>query len=229
MRAPDAAMPDASAVVHKWAIALQGLDAAQVRDVHSRMHARPYAARRPLFHEGEPSDTMIVVRTGRVRLYLSSAEGDEFTVTMVRPGSLLGLAAAVLGMPRILSAEAVGAVEALVMPVTEMTHCMRTIPQFAINLTRLLATLAVENIQRSGPLALDSARMRLASILLAVATADATGQPTVDGLTHDDLGKMVGATRTWVSLTLAEFERKGLIRKQPGRIVILMPETLAKA
>lgn len=215
----------------KWDIALEGLTPDEVRQIEQRMRPRLHGPRRTLFREGDPSDSLILVRAGRVRLFLSTADGEEFTVTLVRGGSLLGLAAAVLRQPRILSAEAVGAVDTLVLPVEDLAHCMRTIPQFAINLTRLLAILAVENIQRAGPLALDSARMRLSRILLAVASEDPAhdGAATVQGLTHDDLGKMVGATRTWVSLTLADFEKRGLIAKQPGRIVLLEPEALAQA
>lgn len=212
----------------KWSRALEGLTPEQVEEIEKRMRVRLYGPRRMLFEEGEESDTLIVLRAGRVRLYLTSAEGEEFTVILVTGGSILGLAAAVLGRPRILSAQAVGSVEALVMPVDDMVHCMRTIPQFAINLTRLLATLAVENIQRAGPLALDSARVRLGNILVALSTTSLgdNGAATVEGLTHDDLGKMLGATRTWVSLTLADFERRALISKQPGRIVILEPAGL---
>jgi CRP/FNR family cyclic AMP-dependent transcriptional regulator len=213
----------------KWDIALRGLAEGEIRQIEACMHSRLYGPRRTLFREGEPSDSLIVVKAGRVRLYLSSAEGDEFTVMMVTAGSLLGLAAAVLGKPRILTAESVGSVDAMVMPVADLVHCMRTIPQFAINLTRLLAILAAENIQRAGPLALDSSRVRLGRILVALAAADprSNGAATVEGLTHDDLGKLVGATRTWVSLTLADFEKRGLISKYPGRIVILEPGVLA--
>jgi CRP-like cAMP-binding protein len=204
----------------KWLMALAGLTHEQSEEIHRRMRACSYPARAILFHEGEPSDTLVVMRNGRVRLFLTTAEGEEFTLSILTGGSILGLAAAVLQRPRILTAQAVGAVDVSILPVPDMTHCMRTIPQFAINLTRLLAILSVENIERSAPLALDSATARLGRILVALASPGCEG-PTVEGLTHDDLAKMVGATRTWVSLTLADFERKGLLRKQPGKIVLL--------
>lgn len=207
----------------KWDLALAGLSHDQAEDVHRRMRAQSYPPRTALFREGEPSDTLVIVRNGRVRLYLVSEDGDEFTLSLLTGGSILGLAAAVLRRPRALSVESVDSVDVSILPVEEMAHCMRTIPQFAINLTQLLATLAIESIARSGPLALDSAALRLGRILVAVATprAQASGPLVVEGLTHEDLAKMIGATRTWVSLTLSDFERKRLISKQPGRIVIL--------
>jgi CRP-like cAMP-binding protein len=211
----------------KWLMALSGLTHDEAEDVHRRMRPRSYPPRSVIFQEGDPSDTVVVVRNGRVRLYLTTAEGEEFTLSILGPGFILGLAAAVLGRPRILSAQALGAVDVSLLPAREMVDCMRTIPQFAINLTQLLAILAVENIERSAPLVLDTATERLGRILVALAAPLPAGGQAVEGLTHEDLAKMVGATRTWVSLALADFERKGLLQKHPGKILILDAAGLA--
>jgi CRP-like cAMP-binding protein len=211
----------------KWLMALSGLTRKEAESIHQRMRVRSYAPRTIIFQEGDPSDTVVVLRSGRVRLYLTTEEGEEFTLNILDAGSILGLAAAVLGRPRILSVESVGAADVLLLPAAEMAQCMRTIPQFAINLTRLLAILAIENIERSAPLALHSATSRLAHVLVALAAPVAGGGLTVEGLTHEDLSKMIGTTRTWVSLVLADFERRGLLLKRPGKIVILDAKTLA--
>ncbi|MET0312199.1 MAG: Crp/Fnr family transcriptional regulator [Burkholderiaceae bacterium] len=208
----------------KWDRALEGLTHEEAESIHRLMRPATYEPRTPLFHAGEPSTSLVVVRNGRVRLYLSSANGDEFTLSILTGGSILGLAAAVLGRPRILSVESIGRVDASILPVAEMNRCMEALPRFARNITGLLAVLAVENIERSGPLALDSAASRLGAILLTLSTQDTDpqdGLPSLQGLTQEDLAKMVGTTRTWVTLTLADFERKGFIRKSPGRITLI--------
>lgn len=210
----------------KWLMALSGLSPEEAESVHRRMRQRCFAPRTAIFQEGEPSDTLVVVRSGRVRLYLTSADGEEFTLSILGAGSILGLAAAVLGRPRILAAQCVGAVEVSLLPAADMADCMRAIPQFAINLTHLLAILAIENIERSAPLVLDSATSRLARILVALAAPVPGGGQAVEGLTHGDLAKMVGSSRTWISLALAELERRGLLAKQPGKIVVLDAEGL---
>ena len=105
---------------------------------------------------------------------------------------------------------------------------MRRIPRLAHNVTQLLAILAVENIERSAPLVLDSAAQRLGRILLALSVRRSDGAQVVQDMTHDELGKMIGSTRTWVSLTLAHFERRGCLVKQPGSIVILDPDGLLR-
>ena len=105
---------------------------------------------------------------------------------------------------------------------------MRTVPGFLENITRLLALLSVENIERSGTLALDDAWVRLGRILISLARNDNSNAcPTITGLTQEDLAKMVGVSRAWVGAALSEFELMSLISKQRGRITILHPDRLA--
>lgn len=205
----------------KWNQALQGLSHEEAEAVHSLMRACSYSPRAVIFSQGEPSDTLVVVRNGRVRLFITSPEGDEFTLSLLTGGSILGLAAAVLQRPRILSVEAAGPVDVSLLSAANFAACLQRFPRFSYNITRLLALLAVENIERSAPLVLDSASQRLGRILAALAVRSPDGGLVVQDLTHEDLGKMIGASRTWVSLTLADFERRGLVTRQPGCIAIL--------
>lgn len=209
----------------KWEIALQHLDPAQREQIHARLRPVTLAARKPLFRQGEPSDSLVVVRQGRVRLYAGTESGEEYTLAVMDSGRILGLAAAILGRPRLLSAESIDAVEADILPLPDLRQCMDTIPPFAQNVMQLLATLAAETLAGIVPVALDSAVVRLASILLALGAADADdphgARLQVSGLTHEDLAKMVGATRTWVSVTLGALERQQLIAKKKGSIAIL--------
>jgi len=204
----------------KWNRALQNLTHDEAEAVHQLMRGKVFAPRAIVFSQGEPSDSLVVVRNGRVRLFITSPEGDEFTLSMLTAGSILGLAAVVLRQPRILTVEAAGQVDASILSAADFEACLRRIPQLAHNIMRLLATLAVENIERSAPLVLDSAPQRLGRILLALAVPAPDGRQLVQQVTHDELGKMIGASRPWVSLTLADFERRGLLTRQPGTIII---------
>ncbi len=205
----------------KWKRALEGLTRDEVEAVHRLKREKSFAHRATVFRQGDPSTFLVVVRSGRVRLFMTSPHGDEFTLSMLTAGSILGLAAVVLSRPRILSVEAVGQVEAFVLSAADFEACMRRIPQLAHNVMCLLAILAVENIERSGPLVLDSAPRRLGRILLTLAVPMADGRHLVQQVTHDQLAKMIGASRPWVSLTLADFERRGLVARRPGTILIL--------
>jgi CRP/FNR family transcriptional regulator, cyclic AMP receptor protein len=214
----------------KWDIALDRLTAAQKDEIGSRLRVVRYAPREPLFLQGQPSYSLVVIWSGRVRLYAGTEGGAEFTLSVMDSGRILGLAAAMLGKPRILSAEAIDTVEAGILGLHDLQSCMQAIPQFSRNVMTLLATLAAETLAGIVPVALDSAVVRLATILLSLGTPDAddpsAGRLQVTGLTQEDLAKMVGATRTWVTLTLGSLERNRLIEKKKGRITILNRDRL---
>ncbi len=215
-----------------WDIALDQLTPAQQDDIRSRMRVVACGPRQRLFMQGEPSDSLYIIRSGRVRLYAGTENGDEYTLGIVDKGRILGLAAAVLGKPRILSAESIDHVDAGILATPDLHRCMDAMPQFARNIMTILATLAAETLDGIVPVALDPAAVRLATILVTLGRADANDPSgrrlIVNGLTQDDLGKMVGATRTWVTITLGMFERSRLIEKRKGSITIIDRDRLAR-
>lgn len=177
-----------------------------------------------LFREGEPIESLFVIREGRVRLYQTREDGEEFTYGICVSGTLLGLAALVARKPSVLSAQALGPIVASAMGRADFVHCTASIAGFEGNIAKVLAMLALEGIHRSGPIALDTAAVRLAIVLRSLARpveADpGHGRHQVVGVSHEELGKMIGASRTWVGVALGEFERLGLIEKSRANIVI---------
>ena len=214
----------------KWSIATEELDAEQRQFILDRTRSLSFDPKAILFDQGEPSDTFVLLTEGRVRLYQTLEGGEEFTFGLCVAGALLGLAALVTGEPRILSAIALEPVTASVMTRADFMDCLNMVPRFHWNITRLLAILSIESIERSGPLVLDSAAVRLGSTLRSLARPDGSDANKqrlyVDGLTQDELAKMIGASRNWVAIALGEFERLGLITKRRGRITILSARRL---
>jgi CRP/FNR family transcriptional regulator, cyclic AMP receptor protein len=56
--------------------------------------------------------------------------------------------------------------------------------------------------------------------LASAKTPGADGERQIDGITQEDLARMVGVSRTWVVLSLKLFEEHGLIQRHRLRIVI---------
>ncbi|MFO1110133.1 MAG: Crp/Fnr family transcriptional regulator [Bradyrhizobium sp.] len=206
----------------KWGIAVEGLDAEQRQLILDRMRAVSYDPREILFDQGEPSDTLLLLTEGRVRLYQTLDNGEEFTFGICLPGTILGLAALVTGQPRILSCAALEPATASVMTREDFLSCLSSIPPFHWNITRLLAILSIESIERSGPMALDSASVRLGMTLKSLSRPDSnvSSRRSITGVTQQELAKMVGVSRSWIVIALSEFERLGLISKSRGRITI---------
>jgi CRP-like cAMP-binding protein len=129
----------------KWSIATEGLDAEERQFILDRMRPLSFDPRAILFDQGEPSDTLVLLTEGRVRLYQTLEGGEEFTFGLCVAGAILGLAALVTDEPRILSAVALEPVTASVMTRTDFMDCLNMVPRFHWNITRLLAILSLSN------------------------------------------------------------------------------------
>ena len=95
------------------------------------------------------------------------------------------------------------------------------LPGLGAGVARLLATTAMESFARSEALVVETARLRLARTLVSLAgehSPGGGGVRQIDGITQEDLARMVGVSRTWVVLSLKLLEEQGLIRRHRRRI-----------
>jgi CRP/FNR family cyclic AMP-dependent transcriptional regulator len=110
-----------------------------------------------------------------------------------------------------------------VMPACDFLGLMRVLPGLGAGVARLLAATAMESFARSEALVLDTARLRLARTLVSLAgehSRSGDGLYEIEGITQEDLARIVGVSRTWVVLSLKQFEEHGLIQRYRRRIVI---------
>ncbi len=218
------AYSEVNATLPDWSMTLEGLSAEQIATVEAGFVGRNVAAGALVFNQGEAGDDFFVVRRGRVRLFHTSAAGKEYMSGIWSTGYPLGLISALLGQPRIQSVQALDPLTLQAMSRTALLALMTRLPAFSINVACLLAAMAHFSIERSGPLALDSSAARLGRVLLRLARPeadDSSGRHVVQDIRQDELARMVGATRPWVTLTLAAFERRGLLERRRGYLAIV--------
>ena len=92
-----------------------------------------------VFTEGEPSEHLYVVRSGRVRVLVQSVHGDEVTFAVLGPGDTLGELSVIDGQARSASAEALGDLELVALPADEVRAALRADPALALAVAGALA------------------------------------------------------------------------------------------
>lgn len=206
-----------------WDKALERLSAAEHERVMAQFSSRCFSTGELIFAQEEPGHSLYVVNSGKVRLYHTNRQGEEFTIGMWSKGYVLGLISSVLGECRFLSAECVEASNLSVLPRANLLRLMDELPRFSANIAYLIAYMAKSSLIDSSPLALDTATVRLGRLLLRLGEADVGNQDkscTVC-ITQDQLGKMLGVSRSWVNTILSDYERRCLIQRKRRHIVIL--------
>lgn len=191
----------------QWAVALEGLSRDQRAAVAARTIRRTFVAHAPIFERGDRGDEVLVVCSGRGRMFYRTRDGQEYTTGIWSSGYVVGLVSALLGEKRALCAESVDSVSIAVLPRSDLLRLMEEIPHFAINVARLTALLANDSFKRGGRLALDSAPLRLSKVLVKLASRSAQDPPerrVVRGLSQEDLGRLVGVSRGWINHTAAQ-------------------------
>jgi len=177
-----------------------------------------------IFLEGEPCRGMYVVRTGRVRVFKTSAEGREQVLFIARDGDSFNDVPVFDGGPNPASAAALDPAVVYLVPRQTLLGLIEGCPAaravialFAARLRHL--TAVVED------LSFRSVLSRLARLLLEAAGKE-NGPAPLRQMTQDEMAAMVGTVRDVIGRALRQLESAGAIRLERHRILVVSPEKL---
>lgn len=194
----------------------------------TRQHFNPGT---DIFSQGEPYTTSYLIRSGVVRTYYVAPSGKEITIAYWPEGTLIG-GPNVFKERRshIWSAQAVTEVAAEQIRGHDLEELTMRIPRLAHyiieTLTFKLHWVSVL-LQAFGT---QSVRARVARLLLQLGkrygVEGPQGTVIAHHFSHDELGRMVGATRCWVTLALKELKNEGIIATHGRDISVLSMKAL---
>jgi CRP/FNR family transcriptional regulator, cyclic AMP receptor protein len=167
-----------------------------------------------LFKEGDRPVGVYVVLEGRVKLSLNSAQGKVLVLGFFGPGTVLGLAAAILGRAHPATAEALKPTNAVFVARAELAREMRGDATGARQVAELLGEACYFLLTRLAAVELsESARQKLARCLLGLMAHNANHErvPVQLELNQETVAQMVGLSRETVSRLLSQFRRKGVL------------------
>ena len=166
-----------------------------------------------IFAQGDPSDSVMYVRTGGVQLSVLSQGGKEAVVGTLGPGDFLG-EGALSGQPiRLTSARATMATTLLVVPKRQMIRLLQSRHEFS---DRFIAHMLLRNARLEADLVdhlFNSSEKRLARALLLLAHYGKGDQPQrlLPAVSQEILAEMIGTTRSRVNFFLNKFRKLGFI------------------
>jgi CRP-like cAMP-binding protein len=200
----------------------QALDDQQIDQISLLLKERRYRKGDTVFHQGDPGGCLYLVTSGRVRIFLNSADGREATVRFYGPNSTFGEFSVLDGEPRSASAAAVEDVTTLVLYRDEFMALLRQHFELVERMFAMLTERLRYTTSYSEQLAFLSVPGRVASVLLQLASVEADPLTPADlNLTQDDLAKFANTTREWVNRSLKDFAEAGLIRVERKAVTIL--------
>jgi CRP-like cAMP-binding protein len=180
--------------------------------------------RQVIYLPGDPGGAVYFVNGGRVKISKVTRDGKELTLAYRGPGEIFGETCLIDGGPREEMAEAMENAMITEIERAEFERLLNTQATLGFRLSKVLAQRRREVENKIENLVFKDVNAKLAELLLRLATEygvdDARGTLVALKITHQEMANLIGSTRETVSLTLAQFKRKGLISTD-GRKVIL--------
>jgi len=199
-------------------------------DILSRATVRRVPDGAMLSSPGQPASEWIGVAKGTVRVSSVSLSGKQITLTYVEPGTWFGDISLFDGLPRTHDAHAHGETTLLVVRKPDFMELLHQHVELydallRLNCRRLRLMFNVIEDLNTLPLA---ARLAKQLLLLARSYGIPQGHEIRIGLqlAQEDLAQLLGASRQRVNQELKAFEREGIVRIEPTRLVVLSKDKL---
>jgi CRP-like cAMP-binding protein len=167
-----------------------------------------------VFSQGQPSDAVMYIQRGSIKISVLSRTGKEAVVAMLGPGDFFGEGALTGQSVRIGTATATTSITVLIIEKDVMAGLLRDEPTFS---ERFMAYMLARNIRIEADLVdhlFNSSEKRLARTLLLLARygEQEGSERRIPKISQETLAEMVGTTRSRVNFFMNKFRDLGFIK-----------------
>ena len=165
---------------------------------------RAYPKNSVIVFEDDPGDALFVVKTGQVKVVLTSEDGREVILSVLGEGDFFGEMSLIDDQPRSAHVIAMEDSRLLVLYREDFHRCLETTPRIALGLLRALSRRLRSADDKIGGLVLLDVPGRVARMFLELAD-EGNGKTISRNITHHTLAQMIGSSRETVSRTIRAF------------------------
>lgn len=195
------------------------LSAEEVRALTAHAVTRTFAKSTVIVSEGDPADSLFIIVSGRVKIYVSDADGREIVLDTHGPGEYFGEMMLDEG-PRSASIITLEKSSFLVVPKTDFRDFLAQNSAFAARLTEKLIHRVRALTASVKSLALMDVYGRIARLMLELAEEHDGKLVIAERFTQQDIASRVGASREMVSRILKDLTTGGYITRTRAGIVL---------
>jgi CRP/FNR family cyclic AMP-dependent transcriptional regulator len=179
-----------------------------------------YPADSIIISEGDLSDSLYLILYGKVKVYVSNAEGAEAILNIMGTGEFFGEMALLDNVPRSASVMTLEPTRLSMITKQAFRDCLAKQPDVAYNLISALNQRVRALTENVKSLALLDVYGRVARTLITIAVKQDEHFIVDPKLTHQDIANMVGASREMVSRVLKDMVTKGYVKTEGRRIIL---------
>jgi CRP/FNR family transcriptional regulator, cyclic AMP receptor protein len=202
------------------------LSPAERTDLEQAGRRRDFRRGSVIYRQADRTDSVVVLRSGRVKCSVDTPSGTEVVLAVRGPGALLGEFAAIDREPRSATVTAIEPIVALQLPLAAFEAYLQSHGRVAVLLMRSIIAKMRDSDRKRIEFGAHDTTGRVAARLVEM--AERFGQPAPDGVkiglpfTQDELAGWTGASREAVSKALGVLRSAGEIRT--GRMTVVVKD-----
>ena len=204
-----------------------GLIDEDLKELAGKFKSRRYKRKEVIFHQGDASNSLYVIRKGKVRIFCVIPNGSETSIRIYSPGDIIGEFSAIDGQQRSTTAQAINDCTLLELSAAVLKQFIREKPEFVNELLLYLVAKLRWTTTYAETIAQYDIETRL--LILLMQYKESMGKKIEHGTSYEidlstnqeDLASMVGARREWVNRLFRKWSKEDLIRYNQGKITIL--------
>jgi len=202
----------------------QGVSLENLKRLRSQAVYKTFKSGESVIGEDDPIREFYVVLAGRLKLYKSSSEGKEQTLSLLGPGDPFGLCTAFATDSFPANAIAIEDSSVLTVPGMVIESISLKEPVLLLNIIRILSERLKESMILIESLSLKEIPARLASFLFHDLAKNPQEKPNRLELhiTQRELAKILGATPETLSRALRKMVNDGILTVEEGRIITIL-------
>ena len=197
-----------------------GLSEQDIAALSRRAVTRAFPKNTIILNEGDQTDSLYIILSGRVKVFLANEEGKEIVLDTQGPGEYFGEMVLDEG-PRSASVMTLEPCRFQLIPKDDVKAMLQSHPDFAMHLVRKLIYRGRVLTEHVKSLALQNVYGRFAKLLNEMAVPQDGKRVLQEKLSQQEIANRVGASREMINRIVKDLTTGGYISVEGQRIVIL--------
>jgi CRP/FNR family cyclic AMP-dependent transcriptional regulator len=169
---------------------------------------------------GGPTDSLYVLISGRIKVFMSDIDGKEVILSILGPNEFFGEMGLIDNSPRSANVVALETCELICISKTDFKRCLAENLEMTMTVMRGLVKRLRDADKQIGSLALMDVYGRVARLLLETAVLIDGEKVVTSKLSKQDIARMIGASREMVSRVMKHLQETGYIEVRGDAVVI---------
>lgn len=198
-----------------------GLTDSQIERLAAGSVRRNFPKGRTIVSEGEPSQSLYVLLSGRAKVQRSDTEGKEVILAVLGPGECFGEMSLIDDAPRSASVITLESCDFMSINKESFKSMLVSSPEMSMRIMKGLVKRLREADMKIETLALLDVYGRVARVLLDFSEMIGNDRIVKTKLPRQEIAKMIGASREMVSRVMKGLEVEGYIVPMPeGKLML---------